>query len=440
MDTGRITELRLTHFKTYTEQTLPFEPLTILVGRNGSGKSNALDALEFLSRAARGQEVRDALEGDRRDSDAIRGGLEGSAPDGGDRFSLGVTVRTTAFEEICLDLTVQVRPQVQIRSERLTARYRGRALRLIDSQQASPHSADIDAVVRNGKRGPDPTMTFRASHLLTSQVPLRVTAKTKGEELLMRAAVELLAVVGGVFQLDPVPHLMRQYVPEQDVVLRRNADNLSAAVASLRSTHPAKFRRLVDVIATLPEYDLRAVDVRSGGFGDVMMAIKERRGRSSVTIPARQMSDGMLRMMAIATALIAGRDGLAVGVRPSDVPGSLLFVIEELENGLHPSQAARLLRLIRDESGDAIQVVLTTHSPALLNALSGDDHRGVMVISRDRVSGTSSVERLVELPGYSRMMVTHRLGDAATEEKIEQATRPATPVSGAALDDLLGIG
>ena len=158
----------------------------------------------------------------------------------------------------------------------------------------------------------------------------------------------LLAVVGGVFQLDPVPHLMRQYVPEQDVVLRRNADNLSAAVASLRSRDPAKFRRLVDVIATLPEYDLRAVDVRSGGFGDVMMAIKERRGRSSVTIPARQMSDGMLRMMAIATALIAGTDGLAVGARPSDVRGSLLFVIEELENGLHPSQAARLLRLIRD--------------------------------------------------------------------------------------------
>jgi hypothetical protein len=31
-----------------------------------------------------------------------------------------------------------------------------------------------------------------------------------------------------VFILDPVPHLMRQYIPEPDTVLRRRADNLSA--------------------------------------------------------------------------------------------------------------------------------------------------------------------------------------------------------------------
>lgn len=70
MSTGRITGLRLTAFKSYQDAELPLAPLTVLIGRNGSGKSNALDALEVLSRLAQGEEVRDALDGNRRDARA----------------------------------------------------------------------------------------------------------------------------------------------------------------------------------------------------------------------------------------------------------------------------------------------------------------------------------------------------------------------------------
>lgn len=66
MSAGRITSLRLTAFKSYQGSEMPLAPLNVLVGRNGSGKSNALDALEALSRLAQGGEVRDALDGDRR--------------------------------------------------------------------------------------------------------------------------------------------------------------------------------------------------------------------------------------------------------------------------------------------------------------------------------------------------------------------------------------
>ncbi|MEU0161255.1 AAA family ATPase [Streptomyces sp. NPDC006261] len=59
--------------------------------------------------------------------------------------------------------------------------------------------------------------------------------------------------------------------------------------------------------------------------------------------------------------------------------------MEELENGLHPSQASQVLRLVREAATEsATRVLITTHSPALLSALSGDDHQGVIVCSRDR--------------------------------------------------------
>lgn len=48
-----------------TEQRLPLQDLTVLIGRNGSGKSHALDGLIVLSRLALGKPVRDALGGPR---------------------------------------------------------------------------------------------------------------------------------------------------------------------------------------------------------------------------------------------------------------------------------------------------------------------------------------------------------------------------------------
>lgn len=38
MHPGRITELRLTAFKSYVDVAVPLERLTLLIGRNGSGK------------------------------------------------------------------------------------------------------------------------------------------------------------------------------------------------------------------------------------------------------------------------------------------------------------------------------------------------------------------------------------------------------------------
>ncbi|WP_220447183.1 ATP-binding protein [Nonomuraea deserti] len=39
---GRLTELRLTRFKAFRDAALPLGSMTILIGRNSSGKSNAL--------------------------------------------------------------------------------------------------------------------------------------------------------------------------------------------------------------------------------------------------------------------------------------------------------------------------------------------------------------------------------------------------------------
>jgi predicted ATPase len=80
-----------------------------------------------------------------------------------------------------------------------------------------------------------------------------------------------------------------------------------------------------------------------------MLALKE--GDGSEVTPAREMSDGLLRFLAIATALLTANRGLDIDPglsTPGEAEGGVELVLEELENGLHPAQADRVLRLIND--------------------------------------------------------------------------------------------
>jgi predicted ATPase len=133
------------------------------------------------------------------------------------------------------------------------------------------------------------------------------------------------------------------------------------------------------------------------------------------------MSDGLLRFMAIATALLTADRGLDVdGIGPGrEISGGVLLVVEEIENGLHPSQAARILSLVRETSQrEGVQVALTTHSPALLNALPGELNRNVLVCYRDPETGYSKLSRLTELPGYAQAMASGRLGDVVAADRM----------------------
>lgn len=301
MSTSVIEELRLTAFKSFHEAQLPLGALTLLIGRNGAGKSNALDGLEVLTRLASGDDMRDALEGGRRDTGPVRGGAEGCAPKRTAKFALGCSVRT-GDDLVTLDVEVQVEPTVQVVMERLCDKTSRGWRTLLEAGEADPDRADIDAAWRNGKGGPNPTVPFRASRLLTSQVAIRIPTTSEAGRIVNRAADQMLAALSGVFHLDPVPHLMRQYVQERDVVLRRTAENLSAAVRQLAAADKEAFEELQGLLATLPEHELKRLTVERSPLGDVMLAVKERQHRRVVTIPARLMSDGMLRFLAIATA------------------------------------------------------------------------------------------------------------------------------------------
>ncbi|MBP5937578.1 AAA family ATPase [Streptomyces acidiscabies] len=419
MEGPRLEEVRLTSFKSFTGQRLPLQDLTVLIGRNGSGKSNALDALMVLARLASGESVRDALDGP-RGVESIRGGVEGCAPLGEDSFQIGCRVRQgeAVFD---LDVKVEVRPEVKIVREELVAvegvsygnrRLRGQAL-LTGGEGKGQHLG-----------GRSITFDNLEDRLLTSLTPL--IRATRAGQLVHRAADTVLTALREVFLLDPVPHLMRSYVNERDSELRRSADNLSAVVARLEETEPDAFHRLTDLVAGMPEYPVKGVGFVVTGLGDVQLLLSESGYHGADhDVPARLLSDGMLRFLAFGTAFLSSRRHL---------------VIEEIENGLYPTQAARVLDLMKEETRRRrIDVLFTTHSPALLNSLTADDHAGVIVCSRDPETGESLLTPLPELPGYVDLLAAGDLGDAVAKGRLPDAVRPRDTGSGSIEDFLRSL-
>lgn len=446
-----LTELRLTEFKTFRDAVLPLGGMRALIGRNSSGKSNALDGLEVLSRLATGADIVDALDSRRGDEGPLRGGIASCPPHRSDQFTLGCEIFSPgrigeSYVWIELDVTIRLRPEPAIVSETLRG-FSGKRRNtrdperrnlhtLLETHETAPGSGSIKASWYNGLRGKDPSASFRSTRLLTSQLPLRLQGTNETEWHVATAAEDLLQTLRGVFHLDPVPHLMRQYVPSRDIRLRRTAENLSAIVGRMRDHDPERFEQLLGRVRSLVEHDVTGIDLVKSDLNDVMLALRE----GDAVTPAREMSDGLLRFVAIATALL--RQGLDIDVgrraSPEDKSHPTL-VIEELENGLHPSQASQILDLVAQAVAQkTADVIFTTHSPALLSALSPRLHGNVIVCSRDRDTGLSRLVRLPEVDGYPSLMAKGNLGDLVTAGLLERPA-PATR-DHSDFDRLMGIG
>jgi energy-coupling factor transporter ATP-binding protein EcfA2 len=70
-----LTSVRLQGFKSFTDATVKLAPLTVLIGANGSGKSNFVEAIDLCDRLWSGIDPRIAIDGDDGFLTPIRGGF-----------------------------------------------------------------------------------------------------------------------------------------------------------------------------------------------------------------------------------------------------------------------------------------------------------------------------------------------------------------------------
>ncbi|MDE7526296.1 AAA family ATPase [Aeromonas salmonicida] len=112
-----IKQVSLHNWKSYSESTLYIDPVTILIGTNASGKSNVLDALQFLQRATSGLNLHQAIYGD-LNIPPLRGGAEWICLRGCDEFFIDVTF-STDNEQIDYKYSLAIKIQESSKAENI---------------------------------------------------------------------------------------------------------------------------------------------------------------------------------------------------------------------------------------------------------------------------------------------------------------------------------
>ncbi len=345
--------MTVSNFRSIGEDvSVDFEPITVLVGVNGSGKSNLLDAPRFVAQA-----LTDGLESaveERHGFDALRrdvGGTRGT-----------------------------VRVGLELEHERWTADY---AVEI-----GAGRTRDGFAVRRERLQVVD-RATRRTDSLIKDRSG-KVTSSWSGLDAPVRDSRNLaLIAVGGDERLAPVvdalravetyalfpEELRRPQAPSPRSYLSKFGDNWPSVVRQVMGTGAARDLRLSLDRVTGDIVDLRA---RRLGAGFLVGEFGHARpsGRTQWFEAARE-SDGTLRVAGILTALV-------------QQPPLLMIGIEEPEQTVH----AGVLPILADFlsiASEASRVVVTTHSPDLLDLVPVS---GIRVV--DRVDGTTRVARLDE--------------------------------------------
>ena len=99
-----------------------------------------------------------------------------------------------------------------------------------------------------------------------------------------------------------------------------------------------------------------------------------------------------------------------------------LYFFEEIDNGIHPARLSLLLELIEKQTAKGnIQVITTTHAPALLTAMNDETFENTSLVCRKEYSSDAIVRPVAELPNARELRQDQGLGQLHESGWMEDA-------------------
>jgi len=173
----------------------------------------------------------------------------------------------------------------------------------------------------------------------------------------------------GFYSLSP-EEIRELQSPDPGELLKRDGSNLSSVLEALASEHPTLKNRIEEYMARVVP-GISRVETKTLGPKKTLEFRQQVRGaKDPWRFLASSMSDGTLRALGVLVALF----------QFNGVSGRRLVGIEEPEIALHPAAAGILTDVLRDAS-ERIQVLVTSHSPDLLDNQDIPDDSILAVVS-----------------------------------------------------------
>ena len=326
---------------------LPLEPLNVLIGANGSGKSNLLEAIALLRSAP----------SDLTEPIARRGGPDEFFWKGPD-----------ASYRLHIEAVVDFLQDRAVRHSLSVARSGGRiavAAETVDGFKIEPLSKI--------SRSPKPEAS-----ILQIAVP-------QTEPWHLKEQYEALRLYRNWSFGPDAPLRAPSGAHGRSDFLDEGGGNLALVLSQFYGDHK---QALLDALRSLYE---GIVDFRCPVTGGTVGLFLEEKGNRA--IPATLLSDGTLRYLCL----------LAVLLHPKPPP---LICIEEPELGLHPDLLPTLSDLMR-EASQRSQLVVTTHSDVIVDTLTDQPESVVICEKHD---GETEMRRL-DKADLSKWLKDYSLGN-----------------------------
>lgn len=409
-----LTRLEVRGFKNLRDVSIDFGPFTCIAGPNGAGKSNLFDAIQFLAELA----DRPLMEA----AEAVRGTRSGRAADPRDlfwdlerrdkrslRFAAEMIVPGSVeddFGQQTNATTTFLRYELEIGYERSSGLERlGRlvllreSLRHITQSEAPqhlrfPHAAALFrrrivlgrrsgvAYISTDYSGAEPVITVHQDGGSRGQ-PRRASAARAGSTIVRTTSVAddptILAArreMQSWRRLSLEPSALRtedRYTDSRTMAPdgRHLAATLHriAAAAERTGDEPADvYARVAARLRQLTGVDVDNIEIDADDTRELLtLRLHERSGKE---LPARSLSEGTLRFLALC---VIHADASVGGV----------ICMEEPENGIHPANLSAMVTLVRDLAVDPMdtpgpdnplrQVIVNTHSQSVVQLVGEDD-------------------------------------------------------------------
>lgn len=335
--------VRIRNYRSIARCEVELKPLTVLVGRNGAGKSNFLDALRF---------VVDGLRTSLDHAIKARGGIEAIR-----RRSTGHPRNFAIEMELLLpehractygfEIAARQGGAFVVKRERLIVRD-------LSGQSNAHYDVGNGQCITASRKDMPPVAADRLYLVTASSLPE------------YRPVYDALLAMG-FYNLN-AQAMKELQSPDAGEILHRDGDNLPSVIARLCADRPESYARIKQYLQAIVPGISEVVRVALGPRETLEFRQDVQGSEHPWRFYAANMSDGTLRALGalVATAQLANHR----------TPVCLIG-IEEPETALHPAAAGALMDALREATVHT-QVVATSHSPDLLDHV--DPERDALLV------------------------------------------------------------
>lgn len=366
----RIESLRVENYRALrTVELNKLTPLTVLLGPNGSGKSTVFDVFNFLS-------------------ECFQFGLRHAW----DRRGRGKELKTRGSSgPIVFDLKYREQPDEPVITYHLAIdegikgpevveewlqwrrKTHGKPYRFVEFRKGSGEATGGEAPDEHDVRE---KTSLRSPDLIAVNTLGQFTEHP-------RVAALREFITGWYVSYLSIDQTRNQPEAGPQERLSKGGDNLPNVIQYLSEQHPECLVKILSVLQQrIPR--LERVDAVSMQDGRLLLQIKDAPFEQPIS--SKFASDGTMKMLAYLTVLYDPEPPRFIG-------------IEEPENFLHPQLLLGLAEECRAAT-ERSQLLITSHSPFLINAIKADE---VRVLYRDEQGFTQAV-RAGDIPGINEFM------------------------------------